>query len=188
MIVRGLEENYEGAPFANLVEKCAHLAGYPMLVPFIMADILTTNYETLLTTRNYEVIGLERQTGQHPYIGGREIEPEQLDFLGLTKSLNQAQRRLGMLELRFESLVMLLDKVQTTSDLIESLSKPPNSPSTSPSQFKKDSKIVAEHSCYLTSRISHMQLRVEDLKARCSSQLAVVSVYTGHLCFINETD
>jgi hypothetical protein len=174
VIARGLQENDEGASFSNSISKSAHLAGYPMLVPFIIADMLTTNYESLLITRNSEVIGLEWQTGQHPYKGGRPKKIEDLDFLGLTKSLNESQRNIGMLDLRFKSLQMLLRKIQTTSDLVKSLLDPTDNQRTS--QFTKDSKIVAEHSDYLASRVNHMQLRVDDLKTRCSNQLTVVSI------------
>jgi hypothetical protein len=183
VIVRGLRESNEADTFPDALRRSAGLAGHPMLVPFILADILTTIYEDgLMTILNKEVTTIEQQTGYNRYKKERKVEPLELDFLKLTVDLNNTQRDLGRPEIRLKSLQMLFQKIGAVSRLVDSLVKPPEAlpgPQATAvyrqdTRMKGDSRIIAERSQYLSSRISHMLLRINDLRARCAGQLSIV--------------
>ncbi|GIJ83133.1 hypothetical protein Asppvi_001652 [Aspergillus pseudoviridinutans] len=81
---------------------------------------------------------------------------------------------------------MLIEKISDISGKLQSILAPaglPETPQTPETDWylsiNRDSTMITEHCQYLTSRISHMLLRADDLKARCSAQLFVLSNFTN---------
>ena len=171
-MINGFGESQMLKDLIELLKECSESALHPLLVPTLAAEVYLSRIYEQDSLTDDTVQELELAIGQQEYVHEKNVvEPMKINFMSVTKRLNNMCGVLGQLELRAEYQRHQLQKIIS---YVDEFSELPLEPSRK-RRISQISPLLKEHAEYLASRTESVLLSIRDKQQIARTQLAVVS-------------
>ena len=172
-LLHGVEEGWQADRFLTMNSEMAKYAAHPLMIPLLAATLMIEQNEASIEASDRIIMGLEYETGQHPY-SQHQKDPLTIDFVPVTRRLNNNGTEAGIYEMRTEQLLLLFDDLdKANDDLGQTVA------ALQTKQNKERSQTMRELTQYLRSQNQNLLPLVKHVQRKAQMQLSVASIFTG---------
>jgi hypothetical protein len=164
-------------PFPSLIKRLKLTPEYmdhPLYLATQVIEVVVSSYIERIQTRTYTLSELEEDTGQHEYENLEKGDPEQIDFMTMTRKLNFVARNLGSETMHLNWILLTLKKIAKYTEDLAGTKASSLSENSMNSEYRCLRKMEEDNEC-LENACETYLFRVNCLRERKESLLQVVS-------------